>query len=373
MTRLLCCALLLTAACSKDGKGAGPPGAVGAAKKPLAFPVQVEPVQVREVEYSVTAVGSVEAFERVQITARVAGAVDTVRFVEGQQVKAGELLVEIDPRRYALMVRGAKAALAKVAAGKAEADAALARREQVQQTSPGLITPEELAGFKSRAATVAADLASAQVALEQAELNLGDAYVRAPVGGVLQSRTVSTGQYIQVGTTLATMVRRDPMLVRFKVPEPDAQRLKPGMPVRFLASGESKPMLAKIASVAEVAEEASRMVTITAEVDAADTQRARPGAFADVTVPVGDAREAPVVPQTAVRPSERGFLAFVVVGTTAKERILSLGMRTADGRVEVKEGLKPGEQLVIRGAEALRDGVQVILAAPTPVAPGGAQ
>lgn len=359
-------ALLILAGCSK-GEGPSPGKGGGGARKALVFPVQVEPVQVQEVEYSLNAVGSVEAFERVQITARVAGAVDSVRFVEGQLVKANDLLVEIDARRYALMVRAAKAALDKVVASKAEADAAFARREQVQKTSPGLITVEELATFSARKATAAADLASAQVVLEQAELNLRDAYVRAPVAGVLQTRTVSTGQYIQVGNSLASMVRRDPLLVRFKVPEPDAQRLKQGMAIRFLASGESKPMTAKIASVAEIADEATRMVTVTGEVDAADRDRARPGAFAEVTVPVGDSREAPVVPQTAVRPSERGFLAFIVEGTTARERILTLGMRTTDGRVEVKEGLKAGESLVIRGAEALREGVQVVIAKPGPV------
>ena len=67
-------------------------------------------------------------------------------------------------------------------------------------------------------------------------------------------------------------------------------------------------------------------------------------------------RTAPVIPQTAIRPSDRGFIAFVVEKDAAVERILQLGMRTADGQVEVLAGLKLGEKLVIRGAEALRDG-----------------
>ena len=66
-----------------------------------------------------------------------------------------------------------------------------------------------------------------------------------------------------------------------------------------------------------------------------------------------------MIPETAIRPSEQGFLAYVVANGVAEQRILTLGMRTADGQVEVKNGLTAGEQLVIRGAEALRDGAQV--------------
>ena len=80
---------------------------------------------------------------------------------------------------------------------------------------------------------------------------------------------------------------------------------------------------------------------------------------AQVTVPVGSTVEAPVIPQVAIRPSERGFLAFVVEGDVAHERELQLGLSTADGRVEVKSGVKVGEKLVVRGAEALRDGAKV--------------
>ena len=65
-------------------------------------------------------------------------------------------------------------------------------------------------------------------ALNQAKLNLRDAYVRAPFAGIIQTRTVQTGQYVQVGTVLATLVRRDPLLLRFRVPERDAAQLRSG-------------------------------------------------------------------------------------------------------------------------------------------------
>jgi membrane fusion protein (multidrug efflux system)/multidrug efflux system membrane fusion protein len=101
------------------------------------------------------------------------------------------------------------------------------------------------------------------------------------------------------------------------------------------------------------------MVAVTAQVDDPRRSELRPGSFAQVTVPIGAATKAPVIPETAVRPSERGFLAYVVEGDVARERELSLGLRTADGRVEVRSGVKPGERLVVRGGEALRDGAKV--------------
>ncbi len=196
----------------------------------------------------------------------------------------------------------------------------------------------------------------------KAQLDLRDAYVRAPVAGVLQTRSVQTGQYVQPGTVLASMIRREPLLLRFKVPEPDAARVRPGMPVRFTVRSDAHTFTARITHVADAAEEASRMVAVTAEVDDAEKDRLRPGAFADVVVPVGQSSGALVVPQTAVRPTERGFVAFVVEGTVAKERVLNLGLRTPDGKVEVRSGVQEGERVVVRGAEALRDGATVRVA-----------
>lgn len=355
--RWLSLSMLLVLAGCPNGGGGGPGG--GGPKKAVVFPVEVQPVEVRQVEFTVAAVGSVEAFETVQVTARVAGAVDRVRFAEGQLVKPGDSLVEIDPTRYSLAVRAAKATVDRTVAARDDAEASLKRREAAQASSPGLITPEELALYRTKFATAAADADAAEVALERAQVDLRDAYVKAPVAGVLQTRTVQTGQYVQPGAVLATLLRRDPVLVRFKVTEADAAYLQPGMPLHFLGGGDPKPFAARINLVAAAADPTSRMVQVTAEVDEADRERARPGAFAEVAVPVGGVHEAPVVPQTAIRPSEKGFLAYVVEGDLARERVLSMGLRTSDGLIEVKSGLKVGETLVVRGAEALRDGAQV--------------
>lgn len=346
------------------GKGGGPGG-----RGAMQFPVEAAPVQARDVEYAIHAVGAVEAFERIQITARVAGALDRVRFREGEEVKKGTVLAEIEPSRYALAVTSARAALERARAELADAEAGFARREAVNQKSPGLLPAEEIESFRTRARSAAAQVSAAKAALDQAELNLRDAYVRAPMDGTLQSRSVQTGQYVQPGTVLATLLQREPLLLRFSVPESDATRLKPGLLARFTTRDAGDTFTAKLTYVAASADAASRMVAVTGEVTGEGAKVLRPGAFATVTVPVGSASNAPVIPQTAVRPSERGFLAFVVEGGKARERVLELGLRTAEGLVEVRQGLKVGEQLVVRGAEALREGaaVKVVEGPKTPV------
>ncbi len=375
VTMALGAVLALGAGCGKQAGGAAPagkggagaPGAQGGAggrggRGPVQFPVEVAPVEARDVEYVVSAVGSVEAFEQVQITARVAGVVEQVRFMEGQSVKKGEVLAEIEPTRYSIAVRAAQAALEKAQAVKAEAEAASGRRTAANEERPGLLPAEQLDTAQARARTAAADASAAKAALEQAELNLRDAYVKTPMDGVLQTRTVQTGQYVQPGTVMATLLRRDPLLLRFTVAEADVTRLKPGMPARFTVRSDGRTYTGRITYVADAADPSSRMVKVTAEVGGKEAQALRPGSFATVSVPVETAQGAPVIPQTAVRPSERGFLAFVVEDGKARERVVDLGLRTADGLVEVREGLKPGEQLVVRGGEALKDGASVRIA-----------
>lgn len=329
-------------------------------KRPsMKFPVEAQTVEIIDVQYSIEAVGSVEAFEQVAVTARVTGAVDRVKFTEGSRVATGQQLVEIDAERYRLAVTSAEASLTQAEAALAEARAGLARRESASARNPGLIRGEEIDTWRTRVSTAEASLQLAKAALEQAKLNLRDAFVTAPVAGTIQTRTVQTGQYVQPGSVLATLVRRDPLLLRFEVTEQEAPQLSIGMVVKFVVTESNREFRSKITHIAAAASSSSRMVPVTAVIDDSRKDELRPGAFARVSVPISGTRKSPVVPQTAIRPSERGFLAFVVEDGKARERILTLGLRTLDGKVEVKEGLKEGDRLIVRGNEALRDGVEV--------------
>jgi multidrug efflux system membrane fusion protein len=356
---LLASALALAAGCKKEsGPSPAAKGGPGGRSR-VQFPVEVAPVEVRSMVYSVSAVGSVDAFEKVQVTARVAGVVDRVLFSEGSRASVEQVLVEIEPERYRLAVESAQASYEKALASKADAEAGLKRRETVITETPGLIPGEELETWRTKVRLAASDVAQTKAALDQAQLNLHDAYVRAPFAGILQTRTVQTGQYVQVGNVLATLVRRDPLLLRFQVPERDAAQMRSGITAAFKIRDVEREFAARIVHVGEAADQETRMVAVTAEVRNSSDEALRPGAFAEITVPVSTPHQNPVVPQTAIRPSDRGFIAFIVQNDIAVERVLTIGMRTADGQAEVLSGLSAGDLLVVRGAEALRDGAPV--------------
>lgn len=362
MNRVL--VLVVLAACSSkssdpaQGGGGGRRGGGGGAK--LQYPVDVSPLVARQQQYAVNQPCTVEAFQQVQITARVAGAVDKVAFVEGQQVKQGDPLVVIESDRYQIAVEQAKAAVAKAQSAQKSAEAALGRREDAQKESPGLVPGEEIEQKQTAVDTAKADVLAAQQALKVAQLNLRDSSVRAPIPGVVQTRTVNQGQYLQPGAVLATILQKDPMLVRFQVGEQDAPRLKPDMPLTITLNESQRQFTGKITLVSDAADPTTRQVPITGTIDATEHPYwLRPGAFCKVSVPIGTARPGIVVPQIAVQPTEKGQVVYIVDGGIAHARVVETGMHTGDGGVELTRGVKEGEQIVVRGIDPLTDGAPV--------------
>lgn len=355
--------MLLAVACGKKddtpAKGAGRRGGAGGGK--LEYPVEVAPLEVRKMQYSVNAPGSIDAFQQVQITARVAGAVDKVGFVEGQQVKEGDVMVSIESERYSIAVNQAKSTLAKAQATEKSSEAALERRLSAQRESPGLVPGEEIEQKQTAVDTAKADVDAARQALSVANLNLRDSQVRAPIAGTVQTRTVQQGQYLQPGAVLATILQRDPLLLRFQVTEQDAPRLKPGMAVQIKLRESAHEFGAKITLVNGAADPATRLVGVTGQVDATDHQYwLRPGAFCQVTVPIGDARQGIVVPGLAIQPTEKGNVVYVVDDKNiAHAKVVETGMHTPEGGVELTRGVQAGELLVVRGIEPLSDGAPV--------------
>jgi membrane fusion protein, multidrug efflux system len=357
---------LAVIACKKPEQatpeGGGRRGRGGGGEGGIAFAVDLLQVEKKKLEYLVTAPGTLEAFERVQVTARVAGVVDKVAFREGQEVKRGQVLVTIDGERFQLAVNSAKAQVAKVDAAQKDVEAQVARREGASEKNPGLIPGEELATFRTKVLTAKADTSVAAEALKVAELNLRDSAVRAPLEGVIQTRTVETGQYVNAGFVMATLLKSDPMLLKFQIEPGEAPRLKPGMEVDFTLRETQRKFTAKINLVAGAADPATHMVGVTAQVDSSEghTYWLRPGSFCDVSLDVNATRESPVIPRAATRATDHGYVVYVAdENATVKEMPVTLGMNTKDGWVEIKNGLQGGEWLVVRGAEALTTGARV--------------
>jgi RND family efflux transporter MFP subunit len=326
----------------------------------LVFAVDTFEVEAKKVDYIVTAPGTLEAFERVQVTARVAGVVDRVGFGEGQAVKKGDVLVVIDSERYRLGVNSARAALEKTLAAQKDTEAMLARREGASEKNPGLIPGEELATYRTKTLTAKADTSVASEAVKVAELNLRDSAVRAPIEGVIQTRTVETGQYVQPGYVMATLLRADPMLLRFQVEPQEAARIKAGMKATFTLRETQRSYGATITLVSAAADATTHMVGVTGEVvDEGHKYWLRPGSFCDVSLDVGATRDAPLVPRTATRPTDHGYIVYAIENGAAVERSVKLGMSSKDGWVEVRSGISAGEQIVVRGAEALTTGARV--------------
>ena len=341
------------------GKGAR--GARGGDGGGLVYAVDLFKVEAKKVSYIVQAPGTIDAFEHVQVTARVSGAVDKVAFSEGQEVKKGDTLVTIDAQRYQLAVNSSKAAMQKAQASQQDVESQVTRREGASEAHPGLIPGEELATYRTKTLTAKADTAVANEALKVSELNLRDSAVRAPIDGIIQTRTVETGQYVQAGAIMATLLNQNPMLLRFSVEPQDAPRLKPGMTATFTMRETQRTFDAKLSLIAGAADSTTHMVAVTGTVNVDEQHKywLRPGSFCDVSVDVGATREVPLIPRFATRATDHGYVTYVVENEIAQERVITLGMSTKDGWVEVKTGLKDGDMIVVHGAEALTTGAHV--------------
>ncbi|MCJ7643048.1 MAG: biotin/lipoyl-binding protein, partial [Candidatus Aminicenantes bacterium] len=164
---------LVSAQCKKGGGTSQGPGGKRTAlfdRSKITFPVETQAVELRSLTYRVNAVGSVDAFEKVQVTARVSGVVDRILFSEGSYAKVDQILVEIEPERYKIAVEAAQANYEKAQASKADAEAGLKRRETVINQNPGLIPGEELETWRTRVLVAKSDVAQMKAALNQAAL-----------------------------------------------------------------------------------------------------------------------------------------------------------------------------------------------------------
>jgi multidrug efflux system membrane fusion protein len=344
-------AVLLDSACG------GSQGAPAARPQRQALRVRVAPVVVQDVVHQIKALGSLEARDMVQVTAQVEGVASDVRFREGDQVSPATVLLRIDPDRHRVEAERAKALKDQAAAELGRAQADLDRREALARNQ--LLSTEELTRSRGENARLEAAVEVAKAAHELALQDLRRSEVRPPITGVINTRTVDTGQFIRTGTVLATIVDASRLRLRFKVSEGESLRAREDGRVSFgVAPLGPREFGARIYHVGRVADPTTRQVEVLAWVDPAS--ELKPGFFAEVTLAGEKKEDALVVPESAIQASERGFVTYVVDDQkTARVRPVGLGLRTGTGVVEILSGLEAGEVVVSEGSDRLADGMAV--------------
>jgi multidrug efflux system membrane fusion protein len=307
--------------------------------------------------YEIRALGSLEAPERVQVVAEVEGAVSEVLFNEGLHASPKTVLARIDPERFRLAAEQAEAVLRQAESDSDRAKADLARREALAKEE--LLSVEELNRVRAETGRLRAVAEAARAARDIALQNRTRSEVRAPGGGVIDTRTVDTGQYVRMGTVLATLVDTSRLRLRCKVSDAESMRAAVGQDVSFrIAALGSRDFPARIYHVGSVADPATRQVEVLAW--APNPGLLRPGFFAEVRLAAESHKGATVVSESAVLATDAGFVAYVVEKGKASLRKVEIGLRTGDGNVEILSGLAPGDTVIVEGSDRLADGVPVV-------------
>jgi multidrug efflux system membrane fusion protein len=355
-------ALLLGACGSSPGAAASRPAA-------RALVVRMAPAATQDVAYEIKALGSLEAEELVQVTAEVEGAVSDVRFHEGDRVGTGTVLAHIDTERYGLELKRAEANLRQA---QAEADRALAEEDRRKTlAAEKLVAAEELQRAHTDTERLAATAAAIAAARDIARQNLRRSELRASRAGMINTRTVETGQFVKTGTVLATLVDTSRLRLRFKVSEAESLRAQPGQALGFRVNAlGSKPFSATVYHVGNLADPGTRQVEVLAWVK--NPGELKPGFFAEVTLASEKRQRAVVVPESAVQASEKGFVVYAVQADKARARPVQVGLRTGTGLVEIVSGLSAGETVVVEGSDRLADGTPVTAALERGPSPAGA-
>jgi multidrug efflux system membrane fusion protein len=359
LKRAVSCGLLLVpalAACKGGQSAAAPRGGPGG-QRPLT--VRAAPVVAQDVVYEIKAIGSLEPEELVQVTAEVLGAVSEVRFNEGDHVDTRTVLARIDPDRYRLEAERAEASYRKALADAESARSILARREALARDQR--VAAEELNKSRADSDQLVAEAAAAKAARDIANQNLERSSVRPPRPGTINTRAVGTGQFVQPGNVLATLVDTSRLRLRFKVGDAESLRARRQQTVRFrVASLGTREFAATVYHVSDMADPATRQVEVMAWVK--NPGELKPGFFAEVTLASETRKGALVVPEGAIQASDRGFVTYVVTQQKAELRPVSIGLRTGTGVVEILSGVKAGEVVVTEGSDRLADGVSVQVA-----------
>jgi RND family efflux transporter MFP subunit len=380
--RVLVAASALAAVSCGDGSSAAPAGTDGSTGV-APRTVQVVPAREARIDRTVAVTGTLAAEDQVTVSFKVTGRLEALDVDLGSPVRQGQVLGRLTPRDFTLRVTQAEAALEQararlgLTAGSSDEGFDVTNTALVRQARAVLdqakLTRERAATFAQKGIGSQADLDAAEAnlrvaegryqdaieevrnrqavlaqrrsELELAKQALSDSRLSAPFAGRVRERHATPGQYLAAGAPVVTIVKVHPLRLRLSIPEREASAVRIGQKVRVTLEGDPAAHEGRVARVSPAIEEASRTLSIEAEVGN-ETGVLRPGAFANAEV-VTESRElAILIPATALVSFAGLDRVFVVKDGKAAERRVTTGRRHADG-VEVIKGLKAGEPVVV--------------------------
>jgi len=335
-----------------------------AATAPQGASVTTARVEKRTVPYEITATGTVEPLQTVAVISQVGGVLSKVAFKEGDDVKAGQLLMQIDPRPYQAALDQALGVQQRDQAQLANAEADLKRYEAL--VAKDYVPAQQYEAAKTTAAADRATLAADRAAVETAHLNLQFATIRAPISGRAGAVLVKEGNLVKAGgQTLVTINQIRPISVRFSVPAVHLPLLRKygstALPVNVLPSGvtsASVPTKGTLSFVDNAVDTLTGTILLKGKFENQDAAL-WPGEFVTVDVALYNQPDALVIPTPAIVQGQQGSFVFVVKpDNTAETRPVVVG-RVAGDLTIIDRGLAEGEVVVTDGQIRLTNGARV--------------
>ena len=360
--------------------GAGPTGSANARR--FAGANRVQPVSVaaarkQDVRVVLNAIGNISALNTATVRARVDGELKSIRFKEGQLVRAGALLAEIDPRSYEIALAQVQGQLAKDQASLKNAQVDVERYKDL--LAKDSIARQQVDTQVALAQQLAAAVQTTQAQVDNAKLQLSYTKVTAPISGRLGLKQADLGNMVRASDTLGivTITQTQPISVVFAVPEANlpqiVRKLKGKDPLGAEAwDREFKILLAtgQVNTTDNAIDAVTGTIKVKAEFPNADGSLF-PNQFVNIKLQVNTLQDALSIPSTAVQRGAQGTFVYVVKpDSNVAIRRIRLGTTEGDW-VSVQGDLAAGDKVVTDGADRLRDGVKVEVITPT-VRPGGA-
>jgi multidrug efflux system membrane fusion protein len=355
---------------------------------PPAVPVLVASAEAKDVPVILRGLGTVQAFNNAPLKSQVGGAVTEINFKEGQDVRKGDLLIQLDPRPYQAVLDQSKAALAKDQAALANAQTDLQRYSKLLAQN---FTPEQQ--YETQKSTVAQDqaaVANDEAAINAAQLNVDYASIKSPIDGVTGIRQVDIGVLVQANSqTLVTVTQIEPIFVMFTLPESNIAAIRAAMAQgqlsvqAFAASDEKQIAEGVLDLVDNTVDQTTGTVKLKAEFPNKD-KALWPGQFVNAHLLLKLVHDGITVPSVAIQTGPSGPYAYVVKDDLTVERRTVTVIQTDNNTTLVGSGLQAGERVVTAGQFKLDQGTKVqvsdkpadvgpSVASDTPVGVGSAQ